>query len=252
MSYEKEFRKNLGFTNAQKLKTHLKATDIKSVNLKLIKKYNERLSDIIDKLNTALHDDIKFKDTSILKAKLENAYKIMKVNKIFPKLNNQGRSPEDVYYNWMRGYIICELFIPSISILFKVDEKDIKHIGEDDLSNPSTFSRSATADLQLNDSNSIIRIEMQSGFSGNNDIKKSKIIEAINNQKKGITTYLVHIDVFNGKAAIINITKANLKKLKFNKNPKFEGSETLSIDNNWFKWNLSEALPELNKIVYKL
>lgn len=81
----------------------------------------------------------------------------------------------------MRGYIICELFINAISKLFSIGISDIKHIGKDDLSNPKTFSRAATADLQIKTTTETIRLEIQSGYTGINDIKKTKIDEVKRN-----------------------------------------------------------------------
>lgn len=56
---------------------------------------------------------------------------------------------------------------------------NIKSIGSDDLENINSFKRSPTTDLELllKDGNRL-RIEVQSGFQGVNDIKQHKVIEA--------------------------------------------------------------------------
>ena len=50
----------------------------------------------------------------------------MKNNNILNKLNNQGRRKEEVYFNWMRGYLVCEYFKGDISNIFNIPVKKIK------------------------------------------------------------------------------------------------------------------------------
>lgn len=251
-TYEKNFRKALGFTNQEKLKKYFKATDFQIVNWERIKELNIRLKDMSSKINDALSPEIRNDDIAIIHKKIDEAFQIIKDNDLFPHLNNQGRNPDDVYYNWMRGYIICELFIKAISILFNVNESKINHIGKDDLSNIDTFSRSATADLQINTENETIRLEIQGGYTGINDIKRSKITEAKNNYSNKIKTYILHIDIFNGKAALVDIFNPNSSKLVYTKNSRFEGIETLSIKHEWFTWKLSDTLPDITSLITTL
>ena len=230
-TYEQNFRKALGFTNQEKLKKYFKATDFQVVNWERIKELNIRLKDMSSKINDALSPEIQNDDISIIHKKIDEAFQIIKDNDLFPHLNNQGRNPDDVYYNWMRGYIICELFIKAIAILFNVNESKIDHIGKDDLANIDTFSRSATADLQINTENETIRLEIQGGYTGINDIKRSKITEAKNNYY---------------------ISNPDSSKLVYTKNSRFEGVETLSIKHEWFTWKLSDPLPDITSLVTTL
>lgn len=249
MSYEKDFRKKLGYTNKEKLKHYYKANDIQNINWIIVERYNERLKEVIKKLHNAINSDICLTDICELNNKIDEAYTTLKNNNLFPHLNNNGRAHEKVYYNWMRGYILCELFLPAICQIFGVSEDKITHIGKDDLSNPKTFSRSATADLQIDKEKSKIRLEVQGGFTGENDIKEHKIKEAISNFKKHkITTYIFHIDVFNGKVAIINISNPESTNLIYKYNNKMESKKTLEIKPEWFKWKLNEKPLALKKL----
>lgn len=252
MSYESNFRRALGFTNQEVLKKYFKAKDFVVVNWKKIERCNERLVEICVKLNNAVHASIRYKNIDELKTKIESSYFIMKENDIFPRLNNQGRNPDDVYYNWMRGYLICEFFIPSIAQIFGIEVDEIKHIGEDDLARLDTFARAATADLELMllDGN-IIRLEMQAGFTGVNDIKRSKINEAKQKyDNDGISSYIVHFDVFNGVAAIIDISNVDESVIVYHK--AFENTDVLTIDKEWFRWLLAEPVRPLEEILVTL
>lgn len=80
------------------------------INWKKIEQYNSRIKDIFQKLNTVVHESIRYDDITDFNHKIDGAYQILKDNDIIPRLNNNGRPPEDVYYNWMRGYAVCEFF----------------------------------------------------------------------------------------------------------------------------------------------
>ncbi|MDD6039413.1 MAG: hypothetical protein PUD20_11560 [bacterium] len=248
-NYERSFRSSLGFTNQEKLKKYFKATDFVVVNWDKINQCNARLKEICEKINRTISSDIQIADIDEFTNKINEAFVIMRDNNIFPRLNNQGRNPDDVYYNWMRGYLICEMFIPAIARIFGIPEENILHTGQDDLTNLETFARAATADLEIiTVDNERIRLEMQAGYTGTNDIKRSKILEAISKkQNDNINTYVVHIDVFNGKAAIIDISNADDSRLNYHK--AFENTDVLTINPEWFVWKLANPLPELNTVI---
>ena len=247
--YEQDFRRSLGFTNQGKLKKYFKATDFIVINWKKIEEENLRLKDICERINNAVSPDIRVNNIELIKNKVDESFKIMCDNDLFPSLNNQGRNPDDVYYNWMRGYLICEMFIPAIAKLFGVPEERIEHIGKDDLTKLDTFSRSATADLEvLTNDNRRIRLEMQAGYTGVNDIKRSKILEAITRkQADEVDTYVIHIDIFNGKTAVINVSSADDSTLNYHK--AFENTDVLTINSDWFLWKLADKLPLLEDII---
>lgn len=247
----KKFRTAIGFSNQEKVRKFFKLTDISPiVNWKKIEFSNKRLFEIFDKINSAVSIDIKQSNMELFRKKIDTAYSIMKNNHIIEKLNNQGRNPDDVYYNWMRGYLVAEFFLSPIAKLFDADENKISLIGEDDLTKIETFSRTATADFELlNSKGEVIRLEIQAGYTGKNEIKKSKILEAKHQyDSKKIQSYVIHFDLFNGYAAIINIT--NFSKLPENAFHKsFENTDVIKIQEDWFKWNLMVSLPVLSNVV---
>jgi len=61
----------------------------------------------------------------------------------------QGRRPKEVYFSWMRGFVMSAYFLKSISLVFGVDEKNITLVGDDDLNNIETFKRTPKADLEI-------------------------------------------------------------------------------------------------------
>ncbi len=130
---------------------------------------------------------------------LLNIYQIIKDQNILEKLNNQGRRKEEVYFSWMRGFLVCEYFKEALATIFGVSVEKIRNIGEDDFSNIEVFKRTPGADLQIAQT----RLEIQSGFQGVNDIKEHKVREAkrvFENQKQ--ETLVMHVDLFNGQVAL--------------------------------------------------
>ena len=73
----------------------------------------------------------------------------MKNNDILEKLNNQGRRKEEVYFSYLRGFLICEYFKEAICDIFNTDISQILHIEKDDFSSLETFKRTPKADLQI-------------------------------------------------------------------------------------------------------
>lgn len=246
----KKYRELLGFTNKEKLKNFFKAKDIVIINYEKIKAYNERLKDIFINLNEAVNKSIKYSDIDEFCDKIDEAYHIMKNSDIFYCLNNNGRTPEDVYYNWMRGYLVCEHFKKAVSKIFNIKPSEISIAGHDSLTDPDTFSKSPTADLEFTKNNKTIRLEIQSGFTGKNDIKKHKIKEAKNIYKdEGITSYVVHFDLFNGTAAVINTTKLSKKNIKWKERGQFEGQEVFEIPDDWFVWRITDEPKSFKELV---
>ena len=170
----KAYRESLGFSSQQNFKEFLGAKDIKAgIDFAYIELLNLRLEQIFTCLNT-----IYYKPCDIglfLKENLIKNYNLMKNNQILEKLNNQGRRKEEVYFSWMRGFLICEFFKESLRDIFDDQLLLIENIGEDDFTSFNSFKRSPRADLQVSQN---LRIEMQSGFQGINDIKEHKVREA--------------------------------------------------------------------------
>src|SRR3989344_1282412 len=105
--YFREYRKKLGFTNQGSTEDFLSAKDIiPRVDFSYIDVLNKRLYEIVDKVNAVVSDEVKLTDAdSFKKERIDNAFSIMRKSGILKKLNNQGRRPEQVYFNWMRGYV---------------------------------------------------------------------------------------------------------------------------------------------------
>lgn len=167
-----------------------------------------------------------------------------------PKLNNQGRQPEEVYYSWMRGFIICKYFISSIAIMFNIQESEITTSGDDDLENIETFNRTPVADLEIDiDNIGKMRLEIQSGFTGINDIKQHKVIEAKRvAEEKNIKTLVLHFDIFNGQVAVVRIDNIPENSMCWITRQQMEGQTVFNIDQNYFIWKLVEDCPNLEDI----
>lgn len=258
---EKVYRQLIGFKNKEKLKKYFKSKDEEMIiiNWDLIEKYNHRLHEIFSKINNAIFGDYKLsnEDFSLFLDDFNNAYnKLKDFDIIKNKFNNNGRANEYVYYNWMRGYLVSTYFKKVISIIFDVEESDITLLGSDNLNSIQSiddinnFSKDAIADLQIRSKN--IHIEVQAGFSGENDIKKSKSSNAyIKHKEDNTETFIVHFDLLNGRVAVINITKLEKNTtVSWVENKKLEGVYTTAIPDRCFLWRITEQMP--NTIICEL
>lgn len=234
-----QYRRNLGFSSQQHFKEFLSAKDIKPcIDFAYIYSLNDRLCEIFYCINKIYYKPIDME--YFLQNTLFNAFNLMKNNGILEKLNNQGRRKEEVYFSWMRGYLICEYFKEAICDIFNIDISQILHIGEDDFSLPETFKRTPRADLQIQN----IRIEIQSGFQGINDIKEHKVREASRNFKeKNIQTLVMHFDIFNGQVAFVDISEIPSDDVHWITRQQMEGQSVFNIEQNYFKWLLFEKPP---------
>jgi len=84
----------------------------------------------------------------------------------------------------------------------------------------------------------------EAGFTGKNDIKKTKAEAA--KESTGKTTYVFHFDFFNGKMAVVDITCALdlLPADRWKKNDSLNSAFTTPICDEKFIWKLDEAFPE--------
>lgn len=250
--YFKEYRKELGFTNQGEVKKFFAGKDITpTIDYNYIALLNNRLREIVIKMNSLVTKDI-----SILKIdefctnNIESVFNKLKKNDIIHRLNNQGRRPEQVYFSWMRGYIIANYFLKALSKIFQVSLEDISLIGDDDLGNIESFKRTPKADLEiaLQDGNRL-RIEVQSGFVGINDIKQHKVLEAKRIFKaEGISSLAIHFDLFNGQVAFIKLDEIEDDSVNWITRQQMEGQTVFNIDQNYFSWKLTETPPSLNEI----
>lgn len=149
--YFKDYRKELGFANQEAVKNFFAGKDITpTVDFNYIKLLNTRLFAIIIKINSLVSADIKLpKIDDFCTSNVDLVFTKLKNNNIISRLNNQGRRPEQVYFSWMRGYIVSSYFLKALSKIFGVSLDNISLIGDDDLVNIESFKRTPTADLEI-------------------------------------------------------------------------------------------------------
>lgn len=250
--YFKEYRNKLGFTKQNETKAFFGAKDIKpTVDYEYIELLNRRLSEIIYKINQLVIDEIKA-DTiqSFVEENIFVTFEKLKANNILSRLNNQGRRPEEVYFSWMRGFVIANFFIKALSEIFEVPINSIELIGDDSLNNTDTFKRTPKADLQINLShNEKIRVEIQSGFQGINDIKQHKVVEAKKiKREENISSIVIHFDLFNGQVAFVKIDEIADNSINWITRQQMEGQTVFNIDQNYFVWKLTETPPKYSQL----
>ena len=243
--YFREYRKKLGFANQNDVKNYFGAKDIvPMVDLSYINFLNRRLCDIVNKVDSVVANEIKNDDlVAFKKEHIDHPLELMKQNGILPMLNNQGRRPEQVYFNWMRGYVFSNYFLKALGLVFGVDVSKIDLIGGDDFKNAETFRRTPKADLEINLSKKEkIRIEMQSGFTGTNDIKQHKVLEAKRVlHDHGMHTLAIHFDLYNGQVAFIKLDGIEDDSVNWITRQQMEGQTVFNIEQNYFVWKITES-----------
>jgi hypothetical protein len=251
--YFREYRNKIGFSNQTALKDFLAGKDVKPiVDYNYIDELNKRLCEIVKKINSvATKEQQVINVDNFCKEHVFGVYKKLKDNKILPLLTNQGRRPEQVYFSWMRGYIISNYFSKALSNIFGIGIKEIKVIGDDNFADLETFRRTPTADLEIRKGKDKIRIEMQAGFQGTNDIKQHKVLEArrIYEEDKTITL-AIHFDIFNGQVAFIKLNEIKEDDVNWITRQQMEGQTVFNIDQNYFIWKLTENPPKYEDIVF--
>lgn len=245
IEYSRQYRQKLGFSNQADVKNFFGAKDITpAVDFNYIDLLNKRLYEIVDKLNKVVTSEIRIENlSSFKKQNIDRVFDIMKKGNILPKLNNQRRRPEQVYFSWIQGYIISQYFSKAIGLIFGIDISAISLIGDDDLRNIKTFRRTAKADLELTlKKREKVIIEIQSGFTGINDIKQHKVIEAkkVFNES-GKHTLAIHFDLYNGQVAFIKLDEIEDDNVNWITRQQMEGQTVFNIDQNYFTWKITEG-----------
>ena len=252
--YFREYREKLGFSNQNDIKTFLAAKDIiPSIDYSYIELLNGRLFDVISKIDSLLVVDIRIGDLSKFhEEKIAQIFSKLKINDIIPRLNNQGRRPEEVYFSWMRGFLISSYFLKALALIFEVNIGNIDLIGDDDFANIETFKRTPKADLQIKlKTGEIIRIEVQSGFQGVNDIKQHKVLEAKRiKREENISSLVVHFDLFNGQVAFVKTDEIDDESVDWVTRQQMEGQTVFTIDQNYFMWKLTEFPPKFADLLF--
>lgn len=248
--YFKEYREKLGFPNQSSAKEFLSGKDISpEIDFKYIDSLNERIAEIVKIINTTIHQSAQRKDiASFSEQHIISPYKIILAAGLLQRLNNQGRRPEEVLFSWLRGYAITEFFTPSIAKIFAVPITTVSPIGEDDLKKIETFKKSPKADLELAPNGKKLRIEIQSGFQGINDIKEHKVREARKvREQNDIPTICIHFDLFNGQVAFIRLDAIKDNDIHWVTRQQMEGQSVFAIDQNYFRWQLLDPIPSFTE-----
>lgn len=243
--YSRKWRTNLGFTNQEEFKKYFKAKDkdLKpKIDFDYIEKLNIRIIDIIKKISKNINFRTPVKNIDFFINDLKNMQSKIVDEKISTMVN-QGRRKEEVYFSWMRGYAISTFFIPSIEYIF---DSKVKLIGGD---TNDEWSRKPTADFEVEYNNQKIRLEIQSGFQGINDIKRHKIEEARKELSKNIKTFVIHFDLFNGYASFVDVSSIEETDINWVRRTMMEGQEVFSIPAQNFIWKLSEAPLKFKDII---
>lgn len=243
--YFGEYRKKLGFSNQAAVKRFFGAKDIiPRVDLRYVKMLNERLYEIIDRMNSVVASEVRIKNMAHFKKTIiDRPFEIMRASGILSKLNNQGRRPEQVYFSWMRGYVVSNFFLKALGLIFGVDAGKIHFIGDDDFETVDTFKRTPKADweIEMNDKETI-RIETQAGFADTNDIKQHKVLEAkrVFRERK-IHSIAIHFDLYNGQVAFLQLDEIKENDVHWITRQQMEGQTVLNIGQNYFVWKLTES-----------
>ena len=242
--YFKQYRKKLGFTSQSAAEDFFAAKDIvPKVDLHYVGTLNARLSEIVDRINGVVAEEIKLDNPAVFKReRIFRAFSIMRRSGILPILTNQGRRPEQVYFNWMRGYVIQHFFLKALGLIFETNVANIKAIGDDDLKTIDTFKRTPKADMEiLLKGKEKLRIEMQSGFGGINDVKQHKVLEAKRVfQNKGVHSLAIHFDLYNGQVAFLKLDEVKENSAGWITRQQMEGQTVFNIDQNHFVWKITE------------
>ena len=243
--YFRRYRQKLGFTNQADIKNFFGAKDITPIiDLNYVKLLNGRLYEIVDKIESAVSDEVKAHNLSSFKKEhIDRPFQMITRSGILPILNNLGRRPEQVYFSWMRGYVVSNFFLKALGLIFEVDTEKINLIGDDDLKTIETFKKTPKADLEIRlNGKKKIRVEMQSGFTGTNDIKQHKVLEAKRVfREDGTPSLAIHIDLFNGQAAFVKLDEIENNDEHWITRINLDEGLVYNIDQNFFFWDIKNT-----------
>ena len=242
--YFRRYRNTLGFTNQADAKKFLGGKDLVApVNMAYAEQLRDRIKEIVSRLQIAVTvaptppDIDQFIDDKI-------SFPFNKIihHNLLPRLNNQGRRPEEVLFSWLRGYATAEFFVPALIQI--LGSGPFTSIGGDNFTTPDRFRRSPTADYSAVIDQKTTRLEIQSGFQSISDIKEHKVREAKRRHvDEGTPSLCIHLDVFNGQAAFVRLDQIADNDINWVTRQQMEGQTVFSIDQNDFKWRLTDAPP---------
>jgi hypothetical protein len=246
--YFREYRKSLGFTNQTEAKTFLAAKDVQSeIDNDYIIRLNARLVEIITKVHSLIEPNLRPDNLDdFVTDQIEKVYQQVTIQGLLLKMNNLGRRREEVYFSWLRGRVVAAYFNKYLAKMFDVDPESINIIGDDEILDPEIFRKTPTADLLIHSGDLRIRVEVQSGFQGVNDIKQHKVIEARRvRREEGTSTVVVHFDFFNGQAALVDVSRIDEDDINWITRQQMEGQTVFNINQDLFFGKLSE-LPSID------
>lgn len=250
----REYRRCIGFASQQTTKDYLSARDIiADVDFRYVDKLLARLREIFSQLNSVIHESVRHRDVAaFLEQTITFQYERIKAGGLIEKFTNQGRRPEHVLFNWLRGYAATEFMRPAIAHVFQVDPLTIEAIGDDDLTSSQTFRRTARADLRVRSGAETIRIEVQAGFQGINDVKQHKWLEAKRVlHDSGHQTVCMHCDFYNGQVAFIRLCDIMESDVHWITRQQMEGQTVLNIDQSRFSWALMTKPPLFDELKFE-
>jgi len=153
--YFRAYRNALGFTNQQSAKEFLSGKDVSAgIDFDYIEQLIERLSTIVTNVNASIHPSLRHQNIEeFCSSHITDVYSTVRDTENLPRLNNQGRRPEQVLYSWLRGYAMTRFLHPALASLFNLEQTEIYDVGDDDFRSLETFRRTPKADLTLNYNN---------------------------------------------------------------------------------------------------
>lgn len=234
----------MGFGSQSDAKEFLSAKNITpAVDLAYVELLNSRIGEIVTKLDSVMHESVRCAGASaFIDAHLRRPFEAIRANSLLPQLNNQGRRPEQVLFSWLRGYVMAQYFVPSLARLLETEAGEISSVGDDDFRSRETFARTPKADFQAIVGGRAVRVEIQSGFQGINDVKQHKWNEARRIfTESGTPTLCMHADIYNGQVALIRLDTIQEGDQHWITRQQMEGQTVFNIDQNHFCWRITEA-----------
>jgi hypothetical protein len=90
---------------------------------------------------------------------------------------------------------------------------------------------------------------MQSGFTGTNDIKQHKVLEAKRVfADHGTRTLAIHFDLYNGQVAFVELDDIDDDSVNWITRQQMEGQTVFNIEQNHFVWKLTEPPPRFTDL----
>jgi len=247
--YAKQYRQAIGFTRQKDARDFLGAKDIVAgISFEYIDQLLDRVQSIIRTCDKALSVDTKpaHIDEFLCRC-VTGPYEAIRDNELLPRMNNQGRRPEEVLFSWLRGYAVAEYFLPSLAHILLATETI--NTGDDDFNDPERFRRSPSADYLLKRDGQDFRIEVQSGFQSISDIKQHKVFEAQRlSRVQHLPTVCVHLDLFNGQCAFVRLDTIDDGDINWISRQQMEGQRVFNIDAASFQWRLLDPPPSFDEL----